>query len=153
MDEKYRSLNQVIDQLLTEKKLHLAAKKKQSSALNPISQVQVCKEKFQSYNKGLQTALFLQLQKKRLLVEPKTLRNRLDQKILFDLKTKKESYQRLISHLKGVNPKNLLTKGYCILFSEKNDSVILNAKDVALEQRLRILLQDGQLQVKVEVKL
>ncbi len=48
--------------------------------------------------------------------------------------------------------KNLLTKGQRILFSEKKDSVILKAEDVALEQKLQILLQDGQLKVKVEEK-
>ncbi|MCX6991051.1 MAG: exodeoxyribonuclease VII large subunit [Chlamydiae bacterium] len=153
IDEMKEVMDTGINNFLMQKKLYLEAKHKQTSALKPTNQIKTYKEKFTQLDKGIYTALLLQLQKKGALVEKKSLQNRLDSQILLGLKAKKENYGRLISHLKAVNPKNLLTKGYCILFSEKNDSVILNAKDVALEQRLRILLQDGQLQVKVEIKL
>jgi exodeoxyribonuclease VII large subunit len=110
----------------------------------------VFQEKIKSYQKRIDTALFLQIEKKRALVEKKILQNRLDQKIKGDLRAKVAGYQRLISHLSALNPKNLLTKGYCILFSETKDSVILKASDVVNNQKLHVLLQDGEIQVKVD---
>jgi len=152
MDEMRLAISSSTSATIQQKKLLLLAKQKESAALKPTNQIRTFKEKFSYFDKSIRTAMLLQIQKKKALVEKKSLRNQLDHKIVSELKTKKESYLSLISHLKAVNPKNLLTKGYCILFSEKNDSVILKAQDVALEQRLNILLQDGQLQVKVENK-
>lgn len=53
------------------------------------------------------------------------------------------------AHLKAINPKNLLTKGYAIVFQEKGDSIILSTSQVKREDELRILLQDGSVKVKV----
>lgn len=61
--------------------------------------------------------------------------------------------QRLLqtwAHLQAINPKNLLTKGYAIVFQEKEDSVILTTKQIKKEERLRILLQDGTFNVEVK---
>lgn len=152
LDEMRQSIDASAAALLHQRNLLLSAKQKETAALKPTNQIRTCKEKFTYFDKSIRTALLNQIQKKKALVEKKSLCSQIDQKLISDLKARKENYQRLISHLKAVNPKNLLTKGYCILFSEKNDSVILRAQDVALEQRLHILLQDGQLQVKVEEK-
>jgi exodeoxyribonuclease VII large subunit len=61
----------------------------------------------------------------------------------------RQKLQQLTAHLKAIDPKNLLTKGYCILFSEKEDSVILSTQETEAEQKLRILLHDGQIQATV----
>ncbi|HSW86339.1 MAG TPA: exodeoxyribonuclease VII large subunit [Rhabdochlamydiaceae bacterium] len=57
---------------------------------------------------------------------------------------------QLTAHLKSIDPKNLLTKGYCILFSEKKNSVILSTQEIDVEQKLRILLHDGQIKATVK---
>lgn len=44
-----------------------------------------------------------------------------------------------------LNPKNLLKKGYCILFSEKENSAITTVKMIEKNQDYKILLSDGQL--------
>lgn len=150
LDEKSQRIDLTMKTLLSESGLKLLSKKNQAAALNPASQILVFQEKFKSYQKRIDTALFLQIEKKRALVEKKILQNRLDQKIKGDLQIKMDGYQRLISHLSAVNPKNLLTKGYCILFSETKDSVILKASDVVNNQKLHVLLQDGEIQVKVD---
>ena len=54
------------------------------------------------------------------------------------------------SHIQSINPKKLLTKGYAIVFHEKDNSVILTTRQVQKEERLRILLQDGTLQAQVK---
>jgi exodeoxyribonuclease VII large subunit len=53
------------------------------------------------------------------------------------------------AHLKAINPKNLLTKGYAILFDEKTGSAILSGKNLKKEERVRILMQDGILKATV----
>lgn len=65
------------------------------------------------------------------------------------VKQLKEKLDRLSSHLRAINPKNLLTKGYCILFREKGDSVIFSAKDVHPQEKLSLHLHDGNLKVEV----
>jgi exodeoxyribonuclease VII large subunit len=50
----------------------------------------------------------------------------------------------LQSSLEAINPKKLLSKGYSILFSEKDHSVINTLDVLSREQQIRILLYDGQ---------
>lgn len=50
---------------------------------------------------------------------------------------------RVQEHLRSLNPKNLLKKGYAILFNEKRDSIILSAKDLNPNQTINALLHDG----------
>ncbi len=62
----------------------------------------------------------------------------------------KQQLRQLVSHLKAIDPKNLLTKGYCILFQEKLDSVILSSQELAGGQTVRILMHDGQAKAHIE---
>ena len=55
----------------------------------------------------------------------------------------KEKLKSLTSHLKSIDPKNLLTKGYSILFRENSASAIVSSKDLHLDDKIRIRLQDG----------
>lgn len=64
------------------------------------------------------------------------------------LKQKKERLKRLEQHLLSLHPKNILTKGYCILFRENSNSVIVSTQEVRSGENLDILLQDGTLKVK-----
>ena len=61
------------------------------------------------------------------------------------IRQKKEKLDRLMEHLHSINPQNLLTKGYSILFSEKRGSIILSVKDLAPNQIFTALLHDGQI--------
>lgn len=58
---------------------------------------------------------------------------------------KKERLHHLKNSLDSVNPKNLLTKGYCILFSEKDHSAITSVGSVEKSEQVQILLSDGEL--------
>jgi exodeoxyribonuclease VII large subunit len=44
----------------------------------------------------------------------------------------------------AIDPKNLLRKGYSILFSEKDNSVINSVQAIEKEQRARLMLSDGE---------
>jgi len=66
---------------------------------------------------------------------------------------KGQQLKYLKDSLDTVNPKNLLLKGYCILFSEKDKSAITTVQSVALEQNVRVQLSDGDLLATIkEVK-
>ena len=44
-----------------------------------------------------------------------------------------------------IPPKNLLTKGYCILFSKNDHSAITSITGVEENQQVQVLLSDGNL--------
>ncbi len=61
----------------------------------------------------------------------------------------KEKLKSLASHLKSIDPKNLLTKGYSILFQENSNSAIVSSKDLHEGDKVRIQLHDGIAKAKV----
>ncbi len=61
----------------------------------------------------------------------------------------KEKLKSLTSHLKSIDPKNLLTKGYSILFRENDHSAIVSSKDLKVEEKIRVQLHDGTIKVKI----
>ncbi len=63
---------------------------------------------------------------------------------------KKEGLANLKLSLDLLNPKNVLTKGYCILFSKKDHSVITSVNAVEKKQQAEILLSDGKLLTTID---
>ena len=61
----------------------------------------------------------------------------------------KEKLKSLTSHLKSIDPKNLLTKGYSILFRENDNSAIVSTKDLHVDDKVRVQLHDGTIKVKI----
>jgi len=57
--------------------------------------------------------------------------------------------KQLKNELVRFNQKNLLTKGYCILFSEKDHSAITTIKNIEKNQEVQILLIDGKLKATI----
>lgn len=56
----------------------------------------------------------------------------------------KDQLKRVKEHLRSIHPQNLLKKGYAILFSEKDHSIILSAEDLQPEKKFTALLHDGK---------
>ena len=63
---------------------------------------------------------------------------------------RKERLKNLISNMRSIDPKNLLQKGYAILFDEKSNSVITSTRSIEKEQEVRMLLADGELLTTVK---
>ena len=61
----------------------------------------------------------------------------------------KQKLHQLTSHLKSIDPKNLLTKGYSILFRENSNSVIFSPSEVQAGENVRVLVKDGEIKAKV----
>lgn len=56
-----------------------------------------------------------------------------------------ERLKNVVANLKSIDPKNLLQKGYAILFNEKSHSVITSINSIEKGQEIRMLLSDGQI--------
>ena len=69
------------------------------------------------------------------------------QKIILE---KKKDIQKLTAHLCSLNPNNLLKKGYSIVFSEKDDSIILSVEQLSLNENIKVQLSDGTLNTEIK---
>lgn len=74
----------------------------------------------------------------------------LDQQWQRTVKLRKERLENLIANLNSIDPKNLLQKGYAILFDKKSNSVITSISTVQKEQEIKMLLGDGEILSKVK---
>ncbi|HEY4831936.1 MAG TPA: exodeoxyribonuclease VII large subunit [Waddliaceae bacterium] len=106
--------------------MQLEARRKLLQSLKPTSQILNFQQKFSS------------------------LRKRLEQYWQRNLTRKRERVQNITTSLQQIDPKNLLTKGYSILFSEKDELVIKSVLDLKKDMRLKVLLSDGKANVKVK---
>lgn len=61
----------------------------------------------------------------------------------------REKLKRIRENLQSLHPDNILKKGYCILFQEKENSIILSSKQVSLQQNLVVQMHDGKVGVTV----
>lgn len=66
------------------------------------------------------------------------------------LQQKKERLISLQSHLLSMHPNHLVKKGFAILFSKKDGSVMLSVKDFQLNQPFTAQLQDGSVTATVK---
>lgn len=57
---------------------------------------------------------------------------------------RQERLANLIANLRSIDPKNLLQKGYAILFNEKTNCVITSTNSIVKEQEIKMLLSDGE---------
>ncbi len=110
---------------LEQNRLRLDSLRRQLELVKPSSQIAQLRSKLAGYPPRFQTAS-AQL-----------------------LRQKKETLRGLQEHLRSINPKSLLKKGYSILFSEKGDSIILSAKDLHPQQTFTALLHDGRVAAAV----
>lgn len=55
----------------------------------------------------------------------------------------RETLNRITAHLTAIDPKNLLKKGYAIVFHQNSNSVILSIKELSKEEPIKIQMQDG----------
>jgi exodeoxyribonuclease VII large subunit len=120
LDDSRQMLDQSVKQLLIQKNMMLEGRKKVLQSIKP-------------------TAVILQYRNKLSFMD-KQLNNLWNR----NFSLRKERLQKLIEQLKSIDPKNLLRKGFSILFSEKDQSVITSVEQLTINQNLKILLSDGE---------
>jgi exodeoxyribonuclease VII large subunit len=125
LDEVSNSIDTKLHALMEHKKLAFLVAKRGIQAKNPSTQLKDW------------TLKFFQM------------RNFLEHSIRSELHQKKKGLIQLISHIKGIDPKNLLQKGYCLLFSENKKSLILSTSTIEKENKINIVMHDGEIKATV----
>jgi exonuclease VII large subunit len=62
---------------------------------------------------------------------------------------KKEKLAQIAAHLKGIDPKNLLAKGFCILFDEAG-TLIQSTGNFKPQDKVQLQLHDGKARLTVD---
>jgi exodeoxyribonuclease VII large subunit len=134
---------------LQEKQLQLMGLKKQTSALKPSTQIANWKHKLTVLSRSLQTTMsHLKLTQQKRFSAP-VFYKQMNQCMVAQIGQKRQKLEQLTAHLRSIDPKNLLKKGYCILFQEKSNSVILSSRDLKEQDQVRLQLHDGQAHLTV----
>jgi exodeoxyribonuclease VII large subunit len=126
VDDFRADLKIAMGRRMQEARLKLAGAERQALLLKPSTRISHLREHLNRVNKGIAFSM------ERQLLE------------------KKEKLSHLSSYLKGIDPKNLLTKGYCIPFLEKTDSVILSVKEFKAHDKVSLLFHDGKASLTVD---
>lgn len=121
LDDMREDIDHLVRRQMEKKYMLLESRQRLLQSLKPITQIQHFKHKLGYWDKSVKTAFSMQLKRRR------------------------ERLESLVQALMSVDPKNLLTKGYCILFSEKDHSAITSVHNVKKHQELRVLLSDGEI--------
>ncbi len=127
-----------------EKELKLSASKKLASALKPSNQILSLIQKLSNLSRSLETAILQKLSASHRLFDKDNIQKSITHRLHQQIQEKRQRLYQLTSHLKGIDPKKLLTKGYCILFQEKNHSVILSTQELKDQDKVRLQLHDGK---------
>jgi exodeoxyribonuclease VII large subunit len=125
LDDVKAKLDEKMQREILKRKYLLAGREKQAHALKPTAQLSL-----------FQTKL-VQLEKRTLSAT------------LHILNMKKQNLKELVQRLHAVDPKNVLKRGYSILFDEKRGSVIVSAQALLPKQQVRALLSDGEVTLTV----
>lgn len=125
IDDLKAKLDTKITQDIFKKRYMLAAKKGELASLRPKAQVNLYKTKLKQFE------------------------TRLKESVNYTLKLKKERLTQLLNQLRAVDPKNVLRRGYSILFAEKEGSVIVSAQVLTPGEQVRALLSDGEIKLTV----
>lgn len=172
LDELRQDIDADMKNILSRKQILITSLKKQVASLRPTTQIIHLRQKLQHWDKALFNVLTMRFASTRKLLQQK--RDRLthawkakydSRKRVFDLKIKrqqldqawtralslrKERLKKLSTSLHSIDPKNLIKKGYSILFAEKDRSVITSILTINKNQEIRALLADGEILTTVK---
>ncbi|MGC1877884.1 MAG: exodeoxyribonuclease VII large subunit [Rhabdochlamydiaceae bacterium] len=149
IDDLRSDLHLYLKRNLQEKQLQLLALKKQALTLKPSHQILGLKQKLNMFVKSIDASMLQQLSGWKKSCDRTLLRKNLDQRMGEQIDQKAHKLAQLSSHLRGIDPKNLLTRGYCILFQEKKDSVILSTQELKEQDKVRLQLHNGKIHLTV----
>jgi len=107
-------------------KSHLEGMRRELQAQNPMTKIHHAKQKISSLEGSL-----IQAQS-------------------YLLRNFKQKLDSIRETMEAIDPKNLLKRGYSILFNEKDRSVITSIKSVRKQQKVRVLVSDGEIRAEVE---
>ncbi len=125
LDEIKGKVDERMRSQLSRRRYLLAGRHKQQQALKPTAQLALCRSRLHHFDQ------------------------RIEEKILYTVKMKQQKLKEVVQQFQALDPKNVLKRGYSILFAENEGSVIVSARKLAPHQKLRALLSDGEAHLEV----
>lgn len=119
LDELRMQFDRTMNEQIKHYKLKLLSFFKQNEALKPSSRILHFKDKLITIRKNLDYSI-----KKKLELENKHL-------------------NQTLRMLKALDPRNILSKGYSIIFSEKRNSIINSVRSLSEGEKVKLILSDG----------
>lgn len=142
-------LDSAIHLFLHNNRLKIDSLKKQFDRLRPDAQIHTLKQRLISILNALDRVMQNKIQLRKSALREESRSQYLDAMMRKLYTSQAQKLTQLTSHLSGIDPNNLLGKGYCILFREKTPSVILSVRELSKGEKLRIKLRDGVAGVSV----
>jgi exodeoxyribonuclease VII large subunit len=153
IDDIKESIKQSQIFFIERKKEKLEAIKKQTKLLSPLSILSQSRERLSSSWGKIEVYIKQNIKLYKDKCNPSQLQRELDTSIKNNFELKRERLKKIASHFNSLDPKNLLKKGYSILFSEKNNSIILSVNDIEENQKIYAKLHDGKVQLTTNKKI
>jgi exodeoxyribonuclease VII large subunit len=172
LDNIKLEIDKTISRQLATKRLIIDSCRKQLEVLKPVTQIIHLKIKLSQLERSLKLTLLMKIASLRKQLNQKNdqishswrlhhgNRRKMFSQIIKQKQLslaweryfliKKEKLKQLASSLKAIDPKILLTKGYSILFSEKDHSVISSVHAIQTHQNVKVLLSDGEILTTVK---
>lgn len=119
VDQMETDLQDSMHAVIERKKILLDARSRHIHSIRPTAQIAHFRQKLSSLDKQLDSAMRRSLQ------------------------LRQERVKNVQETMRAIDPKSLLTKGYSILFSEKDGSVITSIHNAERHQQIRAVLADG----------
>lgn len=119
-------------------------------ALRPETRVKQLRQALLSKKEALDLAWQSRQRLRRQQFNYSLFQKRLDSLLLRSIALKKDHFHHLTTTLRSIDPKNLLKRGYSILFAEKEGSVINSVDQLKTGHSVRLMLSDGQARANVE---
>jgi len=148
IDEISNTLDQRIKQILSEKKVLLLGMKKQ--AFDPRQNLINTRKTLENYKNRLDDVLKSKMKYFKTRFPADTYKKNLELLLIQIVRERRERFDRLLSHLKSINPENLLEKGYAMLFLKKDNSIILSIDKVAQNDQVYARLKNGSIHATID---
>ncbi len=171
LDDFRIDIDQALHQFFSLRKHLLEARIQQSLALKPSNQINHFKQRFLICERSLQKQISQRIEQDRQKLmykkqqlnhvwQTKQIQRRhafnkelLTQELQQLITDKITFYRQKLTHisdlLHALDPKNVLEKGYSILFAEKSNFVINSVQKLKKGQQARLLLSDGELFITI----
>lgn len=143
MDEMQNRFQFLLNFFIKSKKENFFNLKKNLKAFNPYTQCKQFKEKITNYQSSINAMVKAMISHKKASFDMPKLRKILDHRVFENLEKKRQKTSHLKDVFNAIDPKNLLEKGYSIVFSEKDGSIIMSTKQVEKNDNLQVRLKDG----------
>lgn len=150
IDNFKQDLDDGILRFLSDKRSTLLMIEKHLAMQNPKNQIRAAKAKLLSFERSLTLTCTQQFTALTQRLDRSVWRKRIDQCLMQRIAEKRIKLAQLVSHLKGIDPKNLLTKGFCILFQSQSDTVISSLHTLKAQDKVRLLMHEGHAHLTVD---